>query len=209
MDPVVIIGTGLAGYTLARELRKLDRETPLVLISADDGGFYSKPMLSNALAAGKTPAQLLNKAANAMALELSATLVRCEVQSTGNRSRACGEQRTGVVADRFSARATRVPGHALGDCAEVAGSGALRSPIMHRPNASGPRAAGTTALSSDAGRLRPCRQSPAYGRCNGRQAGGVARFLVLERAIDFALPVPRAGQAGNAKQMQARGPTVW
>ena len=30
--PVVIIGTGLAGYNVAREFRKLDSETPLLLI---------------------------------------------------------------------------------------------------------------------------------------------------------------------------------
>ena len=35
--PVVIVGTGLAGYNLAREFRKLDSETPLLLITADDG----------------------------------------------------------------------------------------------------------------------------------------------------------------------------
>ena len=31
--PVVIVGTGLAGYNLAREFRKLDSETPLLLIT--------------------------------------------------------------------------------------------------------------------------------------------------------------------------------
>ena len=35
--PVVIIGTGLAGYNLAREFRKLDKTTPLLMISSDDG----------------------------------------------------------------------------------------------------------------------------------------------------------------------------
>ncbi|WP_445933923.1 FAD-dependent oxidoreductase [Pseudomonas aeruginosa] len=34
--PLVIIGTGLAGYNLAREWRKLDGETPLLMITADD-----------------------------------------------------------------------------------------------------------------------------------------------------------------------------
>ena len=34
------------------EVRKLDRDRPLVLVSRDDAPFYSKPMLSNALAAG-------------------------------------------------------------------------------------------------------------------------------------------------------------
>ena len=35
-SPVVIIGTGLAGYNPAREFRKLDAHTPLLLITADD-----------------------------------------------------------------------------------------------------------------------------------------------------------------------------
>ena len=48
--PVVIVGSGLAGYTVAREFRKLDKLTPLVVVSRDHAGFYSKPMLSNALA---------------------------------------------------------------------------------------------------------------------------------------------------------------
>ncbi len=44
--PVVILGTGLAGYGLAKEFRKHDSETPLILITSDDGRSYSKPMLS-------------------------------------------------------------------------------------------------------------------------------------------------------------------
>jgi rubredoxin---NAD+ reductase len=72
MAPIVIIGSGLAGYTLARELRKLDRDTPLALMTADDGSFYSKPMLSNALASGKDASDLALKTAAAMAAELNA-----------------------------------------------------------------------------------------------------------------------------------------
>ena len=49
MQPIIIIGTGLAGYTLAKEIRKEDKTTPIQLITADNGDFYSKPMLSNAL----------------------------------------------------------------------------------------------------------------------------------------------------------------
>ncbi len=58
-ETIVIIGSGLAGITVARELRRIERERPVVVVSADDGGFYSKPGLSNALAAGKSAAQLL------------------------------------------------------------------------------------------------------------------------------------------------------
>ncbi|WP_305080516.1 FAD-dependent oxidoreductase [Microbulbifer guangxiensis] len=74
-EPVVIIGTGLAGYNLAREFRKQDQRTPLVLITADDGTFYSKPLLSASLAHGKTPQQLASASAEEMAKELAAEIL--------------------------------------------------------------------------------------------------------------------------------------
>lgn len=67
---IVIVGSGLAGYGVARELRKLDAEIPILMLSADHGGFYSKPMLSNALSSGKTPDTLLNSDAAQMAAQL-------------------------------------------------------------------------------------------------------------------------------------------
>jgi Uncharacterized NAD(FAD)-dependent dehydrogenases len=70
--PVVIVGTGMAGYTVARELRKLDSTVPIVMISRDDGSFYSKPMLSNALAMKKEPQALASFDAMAMAAQLGA-----------------------------------------------------------------------------------------------------------------------------------------
>ena len=69
--PIVILGSGLAGISVARELRKLDKDIPLTLVTADDGGFYSKPSLSNALAAGKTAAQLVLTAREALAAQLN------------------------------------------------------------------------------------------------------------------------------------------
>ena len=72
--PIVIVGTGLAGYTLVRELRKLDAARPLVVVSRDHADFYSKPMLSNALAGKKTAATLVMKTADKMAAELNFTL---------------------------------------------------------------------------------------------------------------------------------------
>lgn len=73
--PINIIGTGLAGYTLARELRKLSRDLPLRLISSDAGDFYSKPMLSNGFSANKTAEQLVMKPAARMAEELNAEIL--------------------------------------------------------------------------------------------------------------------------------------
>jgi rubredoxin-NAD+ reductase len=73
-DPVVIVGSGMAGYAVAREFRRLDKTTPLLIVSRDHGGFYSKPMLSNALAGNKTAATLVMKSADKMAAELGATV---------------------------------------------------------------------------------------------------------------------------------------
>jgi rubredoxin-NAD+ reductase len=72
--PIVILGSGLAGYSAARELRKLDKATPLVIISRDHAGFYSKPMLSNALAGNKTAAMLVMKPAEKMIEEIGAVI---------------------------------------------------------------------------------------------------------------------------------------
>ena len=57
MNPIVIIGSGMAGYTLLREFRKRDADTPVTVITADDGRVYSKPNLSNALAQRRMPGQ--------------------------------------------------------------------------------------------------------------------------------------------------------
>lgn len=72
--PVVIIGTGLAGYHLAREFRKQDSETPLIMLTSDDGRFYSKPMVSTAFAKAKQADQLANATAADMAEELQADI---------------------------------------------------------------------------------------------------------------------------------------
>ena len=67
MEPVVIIGTGLAGYSVARELRRRDKTLPLVLVTADGGEYYSKPALSNALAHAQAPPDLVLNSAARMA----------------------------------------------------------------------------------------------------------------------------------------------
>jgi rubredoxin-NAD+ reductase len=72
--PVVIIGTGLAGYNLAREFRKLDGDTPLLLITADDGRSYSKPMLSTGFGKNKDADGLSMAEPGAMAEQLKAEI---------------------------------------------------------------------------------------------------------------------------------------
>jgi rubredoxin-NAD+ reductase len=72
--PIIIIGTGLAGYQLAREFRKIDQATSLMLITADEGRFYSKPLLSTALTQGKNLDTLTTATAETMATQLNAVI---------------------------------------------------------------------------------------------------------------------------------------
>ncbi len=80
--PVVIVGTGLAGYNLAKEFRKLDGETPLLLITADDGRSYSKPMLSTGFGRNKDADGLSLAEPGAMADQLKAE-IRTHTRITG------------------------------------------------------------------------------------------------------------------------------
>ncbi len=78
--PIVIIGSGLAAWSTVRELRKLEALSsmalqPITLICADNGDFYAKPTLSNALAQKRTPAQLVTTPAAKMAETQNVTLV--------------------------------------------------------------------------------------------------------------------------------------
>lgn len=75
MNPVIIVGTGLAGYNLAKEFRKQDKEQALTLLTFDDGRNYSKPMLSTGFTKDKTPDQLAMADAETMASQLDATVV--------------------------------------------------------------------------------------------------------------------------------------
>lgn len=73
--PIIIIGTGLAGYSVAKEFRKLDTQTPLILITQDDGHFYSKPLLSTALHQAKSPQDLIITDVTTMEQQLGATIM--------------------------------------------------------------------------------------------------------------------------------------
>lgn len=74
MSSILIVGTGLAGYTVAREFRKLDTTTPLRLLSRDEASFYSKPVLSNAYAQKKAPEQIALNTAREMGAQLHAVI---------------------------------------------------------------------------------------------------------------------------------------
>jgi rubredoxin-NAD+ reductase len=70
----VVVGSGLAGYGVLRELRKLAPDARLTLVTQDDGHFYSKPALSTALAKGKVADTLITTRAEKMVAQLKLDL---------------------------------------------------------------------------------------------------------------------------------------
>lgn len=68
--PLVVIGTGLAGYNLVKEFRKADSDRPVIMITSDDGRQYSKPMLSTGFSKQKDADGLAMNDAGAMAEQL-------------------------------------------------------------------------------------------------------------------------------------------
>ena len=72
---IVIIGSGLAGYMLAKEFRKLDKETSLTIITKNNGDFYSKPQLSTALTLKKHADNLSMGSSDKMSQQLNATII--------------------------------------------------------------------------------------------------------------------------------------
>lgn len=97
MKPIVVLGSGLAGYTLVRELRKLDRDIPITLVTRDSGDYYSKPTLSNAFAQGKQPASLVLTVAKEMAEQQKFTLLSSTEVRAIRRSEKKLDTTAGVI----------------------------------------------------------------------------------------------------------------
>ena len=74
MQPIIVIGTGLAGFNLVKELRKLDKTTPVIMLTSDDGRNYSKPMLSNGFAKQKDADALAMATAEQTAAQLDVSI---------------------------------------------------------------------------------------------------------------------------------------
>ncbi|WP_311945740.1 NAD(P)/FAD-dependent oxidoreductase [Halomonas piscis] len=66
VGPLVIIGSGHAGLGLAEAVRARDADREIHVFTADDGGLYSKPALSNAFALDKGAEALLDEPALAI-----------------------------------------------------------------------------------------------------------------------------------------------
>jgi rubredoxin-NAD+ reductase len=97
--PVVILGTGLAGYGLAKEFRKHDSETPLILITSDDGRSYSKPMLSTGYTKNTSTNDLAQLDAGSMGKALKAsvwTMTKVNEIDTGAQLIKVGDSETAI-----------------------------------------------------------------------------------------------------------------
>ena len=97
--PVVILGTGLAGYGLAKEFRKHDAETPLILITSDDGRSYSKPMLSTGYTKDTSADDLAQLDAGGMGKQLKAsvwTMTHVSAIDTENQLIKVGDADTAI-----------------------------------------------------------------------------------------------------------------
>ena len=120
-DPLVIVGTGLAGYNLAREFRKLDASTELLLISADDGRSYSKPMLSTGFSKNKSADELCMAEPGKMAEQLGNTRIwthsRVEAIEPGHRCIRVGHEAVRYRDLVLACGAAPVPPQFTGDAA--------------------------------------------------------------------------------------------
>jgi rubredoxin---NAD+ reductase len=86
---IVVVGSGLAGFGVLRELRRLSPEAKLTMVTLEDGHFYSKPALSTAFAKGKTAETLVTSDAQKMIaqLKLDARICR-EAESIDRKGKA-------------------------------------------------------------------------------------------------------------------------
>jgi len=73
--PLVIVGAGLAGYGLVRELRRRDKEMPITVIAADGGEVYSKPLISTGYTKKLSVAQLAPQSADDFGAQNSCTVM--------------------------------------------------------------------------------------------------------------------------------------
>ena len=75
MKPIMIIGAGHAGLSLAREIRALDKAVPITIVSQDPTLAYYKPNLSKAISMNKSADQLITKQLGTLKRDLDAELL--------------------------------------------------------------------------------------------------------------------------------------
>ncbi|NWO55253.1 NAD(P)/FAD-dependent oxidoreductase [Chromohalobacter israelensis] len=90
-DPLIIVGSGMAGMGLARQVRARDARRAITLITADSGDEYSKPLLSTGFAKHLPPARLAMRSPLEVAEALSAVVrTHTRVEAIDPRERTLG-----------------------------------------------------------------------------------------------------------------------
>jgi len=72
--PIVVVGSGLAAYSLANAIKKINADIAITLITRDGGENYSKPMISTGFTKNFEPDQLATQTASDMAENLKITV---------------------------------------------------------------------------------------------------------------------------------------
>jgi rubredoxin-NAD+ reductase len=97
--PLVIIGSGLAGYGLLKEFRKHDKDTPLIVVTSDDGRSYSKPMLSTGFTKNNSADDLVQLDAGSLGEQFDAsvwTMTQVKIIDTTRQMIKLGDAETSI-----------------------------------------------------------------------------------------------------------------
>lgn len=113
-QPIVIIGSGYAGYGLAQALRRADPEVEIRVLTQESGHLYSKPALSIGLAQGKSAAALAGESALAIEKRLKIRVYpHCRVERIDAAARrlhtTIGEMEYGQLVLASGAAPIRLP----------------------------------------------------------------------------------------------------
>ncbi|MBZ9781676.1 FAD-dependent oxidoreductase [Pseudomonas sp. REP124] len=113
-QPIVIIGSGYAGYGLAQALRKADAKVEIRVLTQESGHLYSKPALSIGLSQGKTAEALSGESPLAIEKRLNIRVYpHCTVQSIDSSARVLrtsfGDMEYGQLVIASGAQPIRLP----------------------------------------------------------------------------------------------------
>ncbi|MFJ3487399.1 FAD-dependent oxidoreductase [Pseudomonas sp. NPDC090202] len=113
-QPIVIIGSGYAGYGLAQALRKADAQVEIRVLTQESGHLYSKPALSIGLSQGKSAEALAGESPLAIEKRLNIRVYpHCTVQSIDSAARrlhtSFGDMEYGQLVIASGAQPIRLP----------------------------------------------------------------------------------------------------
>jgi rubredoxin-NAD+ reductase len=113
-QPIVIIGSGYAGYGLAQALRKADPQVEIRVVTQESGHLYSKPALSIGLAQGKSAEALSGESPLSIEKRLNIRVyAHCKVQVIDSAARvlrtSLGDMEYGQLVLASGAQPIRLP----------------------------------------------------------------------------------------------------